>query len=223
MIVSDGIDNSSPSSVKIILDNGFFPVADAGNTIYVDGSNPVSLDATGSYDRDGQPEELVYSWAQISGPEVSISDANSPTPSISGFVQTNSVQTCEFELVVSDGEYLSLPDVVKLQIVPMHPASSLVLANGPFDANKPTIVFFDGGNGTSGGANWWFSESWTSQANAFSFTHYQPDASGSTKYYHCGDMLICYLSQAAPDYNKAIQVIGYSTGGQPAMDTGIRP
>jgi hypothetical protein len=35
-------------------------------------------------------------------------------------------------------------------------------------------------------------------------------------------MIIVYLSSVAPDYNQPIQTLGNSTGGQPAIDVGIR-
>jgi hypothetical protein len=44
----------------------------------------------------------------------------------------------------------------------------------------------------------------------------------SRTYYGCGDMIIVYLSSVAPDYRMAIQTAGMSTGGQPAVDVGIR-
>ena len=45
---------------------------------------------------------------------------------------------------------------------------------------------------------------------------------GSRTYYRYGDMIIVYLSSVAPDYKQPIQTSGYSTGGQPAIDVGIR-
>ena len=114
----------------------------------------------------------MYFWEQISGPNAVITGADTNSPLISGILQTDSLQICEFRLVVSDGEYFSIPDTVELRIIPTHPNSSLVLSNGPFDPNKPTIVFFDGGDCVTSNSYWWFSSSWTSKANAFTCCRY---------------------------------------------------
>ncbi|MBN1974688.1 MAG: right-handed parallel beta-helix repeat-containing protein [Sedimentisphaerales bacterium] len=221
LIVSDGTNSSSPDTVLIVLDNGFFPVADAGQTVYSDGGS-VLLNGTHSRDSDGQPEELIYFWEQMSGPSVVITDANSSAPLISGITQTDSIQTCEFELVVYDGQYLSFPDTVELKIVPKHIASPLRIESGSFDPNKPTIVFFNGGDGTYGSGSWSYSSDWLAKSNALCFYDYGPESESSRSYQYHGDILICYLSQIAPNYNKPIQTMGYSTGGQPAMDTAVR-
>ena len=90
------------------------PVADAGPSRYV-GADPARLDGTGSYDPDTSGR-LTYAWAQVAGPSVKIANADSPMPTIGGvgargalsrFVQTDEIQTCQFELVVSDGELAS--------------------------------------------------------------------------------------------------------------------
>jgi len=107
-------------------------VADAGSARYA-AADPVLLDGTGSYDPDNSGT-LSYAWEQIGGPPVIIIDANTPTPIIAGsmvptsgrdstpkpagFLQTDEIQECEFELVVTDGESASLPDSVQVIIVP---------------------------------------------------------------------------------------------------------
>ena len=99
------------------------PVAEAGLARYA-ATDPVVLDGTGSYDPDG--DDIVgYQWQQMSGPAVTIADANTPTPIISGFVQTGSVRVCVFELIVSDGELVSSADFVEVKIVRV-PGSYLI-------------------------------------------------------------------------------------------------
>jgi len=94
------------SSATISLGSeGVPPIADAGLSRYA-GPDPVVLDGTGSYDPD-ESGPLSYTWQQISGPTVVISDANTATPTVSGFIQTEEIQECEFELVVSNGELTS--------------------------------------------------------------------------------------------------------------------
>jgi len=195
------------------------PIADAGLARYA-AEAPVVLDGTSSSAPAGYGP-LTYEWRQISGPSVVITDSNTATPSISGFVQTNEIQECEFELVVSDGELISLPDMVKVIIVPDFGASTLQQENPPFDPNKPTVIYFGGGDCVNGSGTW---GSWYDLANVIS-SDYGPDTVEYElwhTYYQYGDMIIVYLSSVAPDYKQPIQTIGFSAGADPAIDVGIR-
>ena len=212
------------------------PVADAGLSRYA-ARDPVVLDGAGSYDPDDSGT-LSYVWRQISGPAVIIvnGDTVSPTiggsmqpgtgrdpaPTIGGFSQTDEIQELEFELLVSDGELTSLPDTVKVTIVPHFGASTLRLENASFDTDKPTMIYFGGGDCVTGGGTWG-SAAWAEKANMISFPNYGPDPSvgGLRTYYRYGDMIIVYLSSVAPDYQQPIQTMGWSTGGMPAIDVGI--
>ena len=196
------------------------PIADAGLPRYA-ATDPVVLDGTGSYDPDGSGP-LSYAWRQIGGPSVVITDASTAKPTISGFVQTNEIQECEFELVVSDGELTSLPDTVKVIIVPAFSASTLRQENPPFDRNKPTIIYFAGGTCSRGGGPW-RSPPWYEKANIIVFPTWVPDpGSGiSRTFYRCGDMVIVYLSAVAPDYKQPIQSMGHSAGGPATINVGI--
>jgi hypothetical protein len=193
------------TSVAISLGSeGLPPIADAGSSRYA-AQNPVVLDGTGSYNPDN-PGQLSYTWHQISGPIVTINEANTATPAISGFIQTNEIQECEFELIVSDGELTSLPDTVKVIIVPDFGADTLWQVNSPFDCNKPTLIYFGGGNCVTGGGLWPRTD-WDEKANIIvSFPDYGPDPSsgGLRTYYKYGDMIIVYLSAVAPDYKQPI-------------------
>jgi len=202
--------------------NGAQPVADAGSSRYV-AQDPVVLDGTGSYTPDNSGP-LSYTWRQISGPPAVITDANTATPMVGGFVQTNAIQGCEFELVVSDGQYESLPDTVEVRIVPFFSGIRIVLANESFDPNKPTIIYFGGGdgiNGTPAYAQLPLNDPfWSQKANLLSFPDgYRVDngTSGSPTYDHLGDAIISTLSARARDYKKPIQTVGWSTGGLPAV------
>jgi hypothetical protein len=218
------------------------PVADAGSSRYTAGDS-VQLDGRRSFDPD-HSGELTFAWRQVSGPLVAISEADTATPRIGGsiytdergrtvsgpFVQTDAIQECQFELVVSDGELTSMPDTVKATIVPAFGPTILQLENPPFRPDRPTIIFFGGGDGTYGYGVWialgdpW--TQWHELANWIDFPQgYGPDASGPDPwrtYYHYGDMVIAYLSSVAPEYTGMIQTLGFSTGGQPAVDTAIR-
>jgi hypothetical protein len=101
----------------------------------------------------------------------------------------------------------------------------LRLENDSFDPNKPTFIFFGGGDCETGYAGQYIGlADWISRANIIDFPYgYEPDPGGSTRtYYRYGDMILVYLSSVAPDYKQLIQTYGWSTGGQPAVDVGIR-
>jgi len=198
------------------------PVADAGLPRYA-AQDPVVLDGTGSYDpNDSGP--LSYSWRQISGPAIVITDANTATPTISGFAKTNEIQECEFELVVTDGELTSLADTVKVIVVPNFGFNKLIHLNPPFDPQKPTWISFDGlgGCGNVGADLSWFYDDRSGvldeKVNHITFRQFRHS---SVAIRQIGDMLIVYLSNHAPDYKQPIQSDGWSAGGEPAIDIGI--
>ncbi|HUT46642.1 MAG TPA: LamG-like jellyroll fold domain-containing protein [Sedimentisphaerales bacterium] len=209
---------------EYLLEEIMLPVANAGLSRYA-AREPVILDGTGSYDPDDSGS-LSYAWRQISGPSVEIVGADTSGPAISGFVQTDEIQECEFELVVSDGELTSLPDSVKIIIVPDFGSKTLKLENASFDTNKPTVIYFGGGDDINGysGQPWNGGSAWTSRANVIGFPNGYTRDSGGGKltYYKYGDMIIAYLSAVAPDYRQPVQTIGWSGGAEPAIDVGIR-
>ncbi len=198
------------------------PVADAGLPRYA-AQDPLVLDGTGSYDPDDSGT-LNYTWRQTSGPSVEISEADTASPVISGFIQTDEIQECEFELVVRDSELISLPDTVKVIIVPDFGENTLRLANESFDPSKPTFIWFQGGDCIIGFPyQMAWSSDWLSLMNTIDFPKgFMPDSGSNPRtYYDYGDMIIVYLSSVAPDYKMPIQTYGISTGGQPAIDVGI--
>jgi hypothetical protein len=210
LVVNDGVNDSRPDTVGIVIGNRP-PVADAGSSRYT-AQDPVVLDGTGSFDLDGYGE-LTYQWQQVSGPPVNVADENTATPTISGFVLTNTILRCELELTVSDGALVSQPDTVEVIIVPYFGNRYLRPANPPFDPDKPTIVAFGGGDcNTGAGMNLPSPPDWYANANLLTVGSYAPP------YYQYGDALIVYLSSVAPDYAQPIQTIGFSAGNMPAID-----
>ncbi|UCD51516.1 MAG: hypothetical protein JSW27_02570, partial [Phycisphaerales bacterium] len=220
--------------VSLAVGQNMRPVADAGLPRYA-AADPVRLDGSRSYGLDTSGP-LSYTWTQVSGPAVAITNGDTATPDISGsvqpgerggvvmgpFAQTDEIQTCKFELVVSDGELSSAPAVTKVVIVPDFGSNTLLHENPPFDRDKPTVIYFGGGDCITGGGSWG-SPAWAARANIVSFSTYGPDSGdGARTYYRYGDMIISFLSSAAPDYTQPIQTMGWSTGGQPAVDAGIR-
>ncbi len=63
MVVSDGVEDSNPDSVVVIVAGNNAPLADAGDNATVDEFMLVSLDGSGSNDPDG--DSLSYAWEQV--------------------------------------------------------------------------------------------------------------------------------------------------------------
>jgi hypothetical protein len=90
------------------------PVANAGPDQYSVPASLVFLDGLGSSDPNG--DELTYHWEQVSGPAVTLSDPNSPTPSFR-FPSVFPSVSLELELTVSDGLWTSFPDRVRISYI----------------------------------------------------------------------------------------------------------
>jgi parallel beta-helix repeat protein len=214
-----GADPYAESGGVTIVPADGLPTADAGLPRYTDGGTVV-LDGTNS----SGPEEagsLSYQWRQTSGQRVMIVHSNTPTPSISGFAPTDEIQRSVFELVVSNANGSSPADTVEVVIVPTPGATTIRSESGEFDPNRPTFIYFSGGNCVTGQGSW-NGPDWNERANVLSFI-YEPDSvDGPRIYDKCADLIIVYLSDLAPNYCKPIQVSGFSTGGQPAIDVANR-
>jgi len=210
LVVNDGLASSQPDVVEVIVGNTA-PVAVPGPTQYVV-QDPVTLDASGSYDPDGAA--LTYQWRQVSGPALTLDGSDTPYPVLHGIVAANRIQTCTFELVVSDGQLESEPATVSVVIVEQYDTKSLSLQNPPFDPTKPTIVTFNGGDCVTGSS--------MSLATAFMDGANVLTNSYNAPHYLYGDVLMVYLSKAAPNYHQPIQTMGWSTGAMLATDVAIR-
>lgn len=208
LVVNDGSVASLPDTVRIFIGNAYAPKADAGLARYA-AQDPVVLDGTGSCSPCGCGS-LTYQWKQLSGPPVVVTDANTATPTVSGFSQKSRIQECGFELTVSDGDMNSLPDMVKVIIVPAFNDSVMELENSFFRPGKPTMVFF---GGDTGWPSAWLP--WKDSLNVINFEYYE------APFERCGDMLIVFLSRVAPNYSQAIQTLGVSAGGMPAPGVGV--
>ncbi|MCF7975688.1 MAG: right-handed parallel beta-helix repeat-containing protein [Phycisphaerae bacterium] len=210
--VSDGLVLRVPEVVGMVIGNEA-PVANAGSSRYA-GEDAVVLDGRASFDPDSDGA-LSYSWRQVSGRELVLSDPSSATPTVSGMSFAGRPQHCTFELTVSDGLLQSPPDTTEVIIVQAFGDRYFSLINGPFDPNKPTIVGFGGGNCNTG-SGLRFGGLWLEHANFLTVSTYQPP------YSLYGDALIAYLSSMAPDYEEMIGTMGFSTGNMPAIDVAIR-
>ncbi|MEM9053457.1 MAG: PKD domain-containing protein, partial [Bacteroidota bacterium] len=80
------------------------PVANAGPDLTVNANAPFNLDGTSSIDPNG--ETLLYNWKQISGPSITIMEANEPTAS----AIPSELGTYIFELAVENESGVSAID-----------------------------------------------------------------------------------------------------------------
>lgn len=91
------------------------PIANAGPDQSARMGAIVTLDGTGSFDREGQP--LAYSWTQTSGPEVTLNGTTSVRPTFtSPDVRDNTTLT--FSLEVNNGRRGSGADTVSIIVMP---------------------------------------------------------------------------------------------------------
>ena len=110
LIVNDGTNSSSASSVRITVNaDNDAPTANAGSNILAQEGNVITLNGAGSNDPEGQG--LTYTWTQISGPTVELTDAHATRPQFTA-PELISNSLVRFELTVSDGTNVSTDVVV---------------------------------------------------------------------------------------------------------------
>ena len=101
------------------------PIVNAGldqTIMQGQGSGIVQLD--GSQSRDPNNNSLTFHWVQRSGIPVQLSDPASATPTFTlpaGLAQNT---VFAFELVVSDGQFTTLPDSVSIKVLTTQPATT---------------------------------------------------------------------------------------------------
>ena len=115
----------------------FPPIAEADSitSISVSGSH-VNLDASGSLDPEGAV--VTYSWKQMEGDVVPLSDPTSVTPQFPIPTPGDYV----FELIVHDGIQASQPDMVVVQVENLPPVASAGI--GRSFARVPSQIQLDG-------------------------------------------------------------------------------
>ena len=98
LVVNNGVLDSTAASVTITV-NPKAPIANAGSNQTVTVGTPVTLNGSGSFDPNTPPLPLAYHWTQTSGPSVSLTGANTATPS---FTPTQA-GSYVFSLAVNNG------------------------------------------------------------------------------------------------------------------------
>jgi hypothetical protein len=125
------------STLRIPLRSNYGPTANAGADQTVDAGAAVKLDGSASSDPDLNP--LTFAWTQVSGPNVTLADASSATPSFTAPELSSGSTTLVFRLVVSDGlAPPSAPDEVAVQVV------------APEDTTPPEVSTTTPTNGATG-------------------------------------------------------------------------
>ena len=117
LTVNDGELDSDPAQVSVTVLAAVAnraPNADAGADQIVETPAVVTLNGSASSDPDG--DDLSYSWTQVGGPSVSLSDATAASPTFSAAVVTVEEELV-FALSVSDSE-LSDEDQVSIFLLP---------------------------------------------------------------------------------------------------------
>ncbi len=128
LVVSDGAASSKADTVSITFQDNRAPVADAGSDLSgINAGDVVTLNGGGSSDPDG--DALTYQWTQVSGPQVTLSDATSVSPSFTA-PDVTSESTLTFQLVVSDGSDQSPPATVSVAVRPVGTITIVSLATG---------------------------------------------------------------------------------------------
>jgi hypothetical protein len=78
------------------------PTADAGEDQSVSPGSQVTLDASGSFDPNGDGDIVGYYWEQINGKRVTLSDPSAVKPTFTAPEVLNDTLTLEFRLTVED-------------------------------------------------------------------------------------------------------------------------
>ena len=125
------------------------PVANSGVDQIVNEGDVVQLDGTASSDIDGDP--LSFQWTQTQGPTITLSDSTISQPTFTAPDIDENI-LFEFQLVVNDGEFSSLPDLVNVIVrdvtifsVPLNSVGDQLEGNltlDDFPANTPLVFDF---------------------------------------------------------------------------------
>jgi len=102
LVVDDGELSSDPASVNVTVRNvNHAPFADAGADQVVGEGTTVLLDASGSFDEDG--DDLTYSWTQTAGTPVTLTGADTASPTFIAPLVGPAGDLLRFDLSVDDG------------------------------------------------------------------------------------------------------------------------
>jgi LmbE family N-acetylglucosaminyl deacetylase len=108
------------------------PAANAGTGKTVTQGSLVTLDGSASLNADGGP--VTYQWSQLSGATVQLSDPTAASPTFTAPDQTGQIT---FQLVTSNGQLKSLPDMVGVIVQPAAQENIALLAQATASSDSP--------------------------------------------------------------------------------------
>jgi hypothetical protein len=135
-----------PATTAVFERTNIEPLANAGPDQSVNEQSVVSLDALSSSDPDGTIAS--YSWSQIAGTAVALSDATSATPVFTS-QELTLASSLLFELTVTDNMGLAGTDTV---VITVNPVNALPEADAGLlqTVSIGTVVSLDAANSTDG-------------------------------------------------------------------------
>ncbi len=141
LIGTDGLGEGAPDTVRIHVGNRP-PMATVGRDPSVRPGELVTLDASGSRDPDG--DALTYTWRQVAGPRVELSDVHAAQPT---FLAPTERATLVFEVDVSDG--ITRAAAARAQVAVANRAPRAI-AGDPQTAMPGERITLDGGASSDG-------------------------------------------------------------------------
>ena len=137
--VTDNDGQSDTDTVQITVANKIAPVADAGADQTVNEGVTVNLDGSGSSDADGSI--AAYAWTQTAGTPVTLTGADTATPSFSAPAVTADT-TLTFQLTVTDDD--GQPDTDTVQVTIVNNIAPVADAGADQTVNEGVTVNLDG-------------------------------------------------------------------------------
>jgi hypothetical protein len=159
-VTANGVSAADTVSVSVVNRN-HTPVADAGDDQSVaEGTTGVTLHGENSFDSDNDP--FTRTWTQVSGPEVTLTGANSANPTFTAPIVDSGgaagvVATLVFELRVGDGFPADLPadgyafdadvDTVTVNVTNVNNAPAAAAGEDQTVNEQATVALNAGGSG----------------------------------------------------------------------------
>ncbi|MDJ0749178.1 MAG: PKD domain-containing protein, partial [Woeseiaceae bacterium] len=112
LTVTDNDSSTDTDTIEVRVNAA--PTADAGPDQSVDEQSAVSLDASASSDADGTI--TGYAWTQTGGTVVTLTGANTATPSFTAPAVSTTGQTLTFQVQVTDDDGATDTDTVDVQV-----------------------------------------------------------------------------------------------------------
>jgi len=116
------------------------PIVNAGqDQTVMQGSGIVHLDGSQSRDPDGLP--LTFQWTQRSGTPVQLSNASNATPSFAVPTGLSQNESLSFELVVSNGQFTTIPDSVTVNVFTVQPYTTNIASQATVTASSESPLY----------------------------------------------------------------------------------